>query len=165
MKHLDLTQENKLDLILLLRKSPKGVRVTFTKANGETREMQSTLNPDIISEISGEPVPETETVGFAAEEDKWINQSSLRVFDMDVTEWRSFRWDRLQYASVELDYSTVVEMVATAMDCRIIIGDGDIAFVVDNETDGGKKKIPYAQFDEIVCATLAVAKNKTLETE
>lgn len=54
-------------------------RVIFTKINGEERDMQCTLNMEMIPE---EKQPKT---------GKQYNESVLRVFDVNQQEFRSFR--------------------------------------------------------------------------
>lgn len=54
-------------------------RVIFTKINGEERDMQCTLNMELIPE---EKQPKT---------GKEYNEAVLRVFDVNQQEFRSFR--------------------------------------------------------------------------
>ena len=58
-------------------------RVTFTKKNGDTREMLCTLEmrniPDYMRPVSESAVKD--------------NPEVIRVFDMEKYEWRSFRVD------------------------------------------------------------------------
>lgn len=54
-------------------------RVIFTKINGEERDMQCTLNMEMIPE---EKQPKT---------GKEYNEAVLRVFDVNKQEFRSFR--------------------------------------------------------------------------
>lgn len=83
----------------LLQKGP--VTVTFTKADGTDREMLCTLDPAQLPEV---PVPAGPVDGVVKEhkERKKPDEHSLRVFDLDKKEWRSFRFDRLQKVSTEI---------------------------------------------------------------
>jgi hypothetical protein len=66
------------------------VRVVFTKKDGTEREMLATLHDGSIPE---EAKPKTEG-GTTYSED------ALRVFDVEVQEWRSFRWDSIKQFGV-----------------------------------------------------------------
>lgn len=62
--------------------------VTFIKVNGDTRVMRCTLNPSVIpvSEYSEDKLKEdTETQG--------ASKDVIRVYDLEVMGWRSFRVD------------------------------------------------------------------------
>lgn len=62
------------------------VRVTFTKKDGSERVMSCTLvESRIPSDKSPKSTDEGETTSTAA--------SACRVFDTEIGEWRSFRWD------------------------------------------------------------------------
>lgn len=60
------------------------VQLEFIKADGQLRVMTCTLKPDLIIQ---EPTPKT-----AIKQ----NDEVIRVFDLDLKEWRSFRIDRLK---------------------------------------------------------------------
>lgn len=77
------------------------VTVTFTKADGTDREMRCTLDPEQLPEV---PVAAGPVDGIVkeAKERKKPDEHSLRVFDLDKKEWRSFRFDRLQKVSTEI---------------------------------------------------------------
>jgi hypothetical protein len=66
-----------------LRTNQQGVLVTFTKKDGSERKMQCTL---VEGNIPADKRPKTETASQTA-------GSAVRVFDTEVSEWRSFRWD------------------------------------------------------------------------
>ncbi len=87
----------------LLQKGP--VTVTFTKADGTDREMLCTLNPEQLPAV---PVTTGPVDGIVKEhkERKKPDEHSLRVFDLDKKEWRSFRFDRLQKVSTEILFGT-----------------------------------------------------------
>lgn len=57
------------------------VSITFTKANGETRQL--TTNPKHIGEILGTGNPTTDPEVF-------------RIMDVKLNQWRSFRAERVQ---------------------------------------------------------------------
>jgi hypothetical protein len=78
------------------------VTVTFTKADGTDREMRCTLNPEQLP-----LVPVTGPVDGIVKESKQRKQPdehSLRVFDLEKGEWRSFRFDRLKKVTAELSF-------------------------------------------------------------
>jgi len=80
------------------------VTVTFTKADGTDREMRCTLNPDKLPAV---PVPTGPVDGIVkeAKERKKPDEHSLRVFDLEKKEWRSFRFDRLRKVSTEIVFA------------------------------------------------------------
>jgi hypothetical protein len=64
------------------------VNLSFTKVkDGEVREMKATLLQDMIPE---EKMPKTD-----ANANTEKNQLAVRVFDLDLEDWRSFRVDSL----------------------------------------------------------------------
>lgn len=65
------------------------VSITFTKANGETRQL--TTNPQHIGEILGTGNPTTDPAVF-------------RIMDVKLNQWRSFRAERVQ--SIKANGST-----------------------------------------------------------
>lgn len=62
------------------------VEVTFTKKDGTERVMNCTLQEDYL--------PETTGSGRTA------NSDALAVFDTEVEDWRSFRWDSIKAVKV-----------------------------------------------------------------
>ena len=80
------------------------VTVTFTKADGTDREMRCTLDPEQLPEV---PVTAGPVDGIVkeAKERKKPDEHSLRVFDLDKKEWRSFRFDRLQKVSADIVFA------------------------------------------------------------
>ena len=62
------------------------IEVTFTKKDGTERVMNCTLHEDYL--------PETTGSGKAA------NPYLLSVFDTEVEDWRSFRWDSVKSIKV-----------------------------------------------------------------
>jgi hypothetical protein len=71
-----------------------GLCVTFTKKDGSERKMQCTL---IESKIPADKRPK----GTSESENTSTVGSAVRVFDTEVGEWRSFRWDSV--TKVEFD--------------------------------------------------------------
>ena len=71
--------------IKMIKELQSGTRVvTFTKVNGEQREMTCTLDPNIIPdpiEIKADKSPKT------------VNEEVLPVWDTTAKGWRSFRID------------------------------------------------------------------------
>jgi len=68
------------------------VCVTFVKADGTTRDMRCTLN---VSRMPLQPIREsTESA----------DSETQRVFDLDLQQWRSFRYDRLRKVTAELNF-------------------------------------------------------------
>jgi hypothetical protein len=59
--------------------------VVFTKANGERREMRCTLNETFMP---AREIDETNTT-------RKVNEDVQRVWDIDKSAWRSFRWDSI----------------------------------------------------------------------
>lgn len=75
-------EDTSIELSELLRIHPEGVQVTFTKADGTERQMVCTLNPELIPE---DKIPKGERTITSTE--------TLRVFELGLNEWRSFRMD------------------------------------------------------------------------
>ena len=89
----------------LLQKST--ITVTFTKADGTNREMLCTLNWDVIPTDKAPKETFTTPIDGIVTESKQRKESdphSLRVFDVDKQEWRSFRFDRLLKITAELTF-------------------------------------------------------------
>jgi hypothetical protein len=84
----------------LLYKS--SITVTFVKADGTDREMLCTLDPEHLP-----PAPTGPVDGIIKESKKPRKEPdphSLRVFDVEKQEWRSFRFDRLKKITAELKF-------------------------------------------------------------
>ena len=87
----------------LLQKSE--ITVTFVKADGTDREMLCTLNWDFIPSAAITLVlPVDGIVKESKKPRKDPDPHSLRVFDMEKQEWRSFRFDRLKKITAELKF-------------------------------------------------------------
>jgi hypothetical protein len=80
------------------------VTVTFIKADGTEREMRCTLNPE---KLPPAPVATGSVDGIVREskERKKPDEHSLRVFDTDLQQWRSFRFDRLKRVTASLEFN------------------------------------------------------------
>jgi len=65
------------------------VEVTFTKKDGTERVMNCTLQEDYL--------PETTGAGRAG------NSDALAVFDTEIEDWRSFRWDSIKAVKVVVE--------------------------------------------------------------
>ena len=90
----------------LLQKST--IKVTFVKADGTDREMLCTLNWDHIpTDKAPKETPTTPIDGIVKESKKPRKEPdphSLRVFDLEKQERRSFRFDRLKKITAELKF-------------------------------------------------------------
>lgn len=74
------------EIVNTLRESV--VDLSFTKVkDGEVRQMKATLVSD---KIPTDKMPKTD-----ANENLKKNQTAVRVFDLDLNDWRSFRVDSL----------------------------------------------------------------------
>jgi len=76
------------------------ITVTFTKADGTDREMLCTLD---VAKLPPAAAP-VDGIVKEAKERKKPDEHSLRVFDLDKNEWRSFRFDRLKKVTAELSF-------------------------------------------------------------
>ena len=85
------------------------ITVDFVKADGTERSMRCTLDS---GRIPAKPAPAA-IVGSSVTNPDWLAESkkprkqpdphSVRVFDTEKNEWRSFRFDRLQKITAQLD--------------------------------------------------------------
>jgi hypothetical protein len=98
----------------LLQQQP--ITVTFTKADGTDRAMRCTLNWELIPEkppmavishsasivgrVDGLATESTKPRHVAKEPDPAV----IKVWDLDVGAWRSFRMDRLKKITAELSF-------------------------------------------------------------
>ena len=76
------------------------ITVEFTKADGTLREMHCTLQPDKLP--PGTPLGSIDGIINEDKTRKPAEADSIRVFDTDKQEWRSFRFDRLKKVGLEL---------------------------------------------------------------
>ena len=79
------------------------ITVQFTKADGTVRDMQCTLNPEQLPDIVTTG-PVDGIVTESAKPRKAPDPHSLRVFDVEKQEWRSFRFDRVKKVTAELNF-------------------------------------------------------------
>ena len=84
------------------------VTVTFTKADGSDRDMLCTLDHSRIPVSIAKPVSTTSPVDGIVRESrkprKEPDPHSIRVFDVEKQEWRSFRFERLKKVTAVLDF-------------------------------------------------------------
>ena len=93
---------------LLLQKT--AARIDFVKSDGTVRQMRCTLDHDQIPVSTAKPIksPASTTVAESVESTKPRKPPSddtLRVYDLDKQEWRSFRFDRLQNITVDVNFA------------------------------------------------------------
>ena len=79
--------------------------VSFVKADGTQREMKCTLNWEKIPQDKHPGQPSVDGIVKESRQRKEPDPHSLRVFDVEKQEWRSFRFDRLQKVTAELNFN------------------------------------------------------------
>ena len=62
------------------------VEIVFTKKDGTERTMHCTLQEDYLPELQTESL---------SDKDK-LKKDAIAVFDVEVENWRSFRWDSIK---------------------------------------------------------------------
>lgn len=86
----------------------KGViTVTFVKADGTIRDMKCTLDGAWIptdKQPKGQTEQSIDGIVRESRQRREPDEHSLRVFDVDKQEWRSFRFERLQKITAELNF-------------------------------------------------------------
>jgi hypothetical protein len=90
----------------LLQQGP--VEVQFVKSDGDLRVMKCTLSHTLIPESPVKAVLAGPVDGIVPESRKPRKEPdvhSVRVYDLDIGEWRSFRFDRLRSVTVTLSFS------------------------------------------------------------
>jgi hypothetical protein len=83
------------------------VEVEFVKSDGTLRVMRCTLNPEQFPVVPTN-VPAGPVDGIVLESRKPRKEPdvhSIRVYDLDLGEWRSFRFDRLRSVTVSLSFA------------------------------------------------------------
>jgi len=81
------------------------INVTFTKADGTDRDMLCTLDHSRIPVSIAKPVQSVDgIVRESRKPRKEPDPHSIRVFDLQKQEWRSFRFDRLRKVTATLDF-------------------------------------------------------------
>ena len=80
------------------------ITVTFVKADGVVRDMNCTLDwEQIPADKQPQDVPVEKLL--ETKKRKEPDEHSLRVFDLEKQEWRSFRFDRLQKITAEIGFT------------------------------------------------------------
>ena len=79
------------------------VTVSFTKADGTERDMLCTLDWDKIPKEK-QPIQQGSGVIQEGKQRKQPDEHSLRVFDLEKNEWRSFRFDRLRKVTASIGF-------------------------------------------------------------
>jgi hypothetical protein len=90
----------------LLQKS--SITVTFVKADGTVREMLCTLDSSRIPAMPDVTILSNSTANVdglveSKKPRKQPDPHSIRVYDLEKAEWRSFRFDRLQKITAEIN--------------------------------------------------------------
>ena len=81
------------------------INVTFVKADGTDREMLCTLDHSRIPVSIAKSVQSVDgIVRESRKPRKEPDPHSIRVFDLEKQEWRSFRFDRLRKVTATLDF-------------------------------------------------------------
>jgi hypothetical protein len=85
------------------------ITVTFVKADGTVREMLCTLDSSRIPAMPDVTILSNSTANIddlveSKKPRKQPDPHSIRVFDLDKMEWRSFRFDRLKKVTAELSF-------------------------------------------------------------
>lgn len=82
------------------------VTVTFTKKDGEERVMECTTNSDLIPPAPIVEAHQTNTdnpIDFPKpKKEKKVNEDVCSVYALDVSGWRSFRWDSLSSVTIKI---------------------------------------------------------------
>ena len=81
------------------------VTVTFTKADGTDRDMLCTLDHSRIPVTVAKPAQSVDgIVRESRKPRKAPDPHSIRVFDLEKSEWRSFRFERLKKVTATLNF-------------------------------------------------------------
>lgn len=81
----------------------QAITVTFVKSDGTVRDMLCTLD---LRKIPQDKIPNSDVpVEHLLTEPKRTNEHSLRVFDLEKGEWRSFRFERVQKISAVIQFT------------------------------------------------------------
>ena len=90
------------------------VTVKFVKSDGTIRDMRCTLDPSRIppappkivsDEIQGSSTANPDGLTENKKPRKEPDPVTQRVYDLDVSAWRSFRYDRLQKITAEINFA------------------------------------------------------------
>jgi hypothetical protein len=85
------------------------ITVTFVKADGTVREMLCTLDSSRIPAMPDVTILSNSTANVdglveSKKPRKQPDPHSIRVYDLEKAEWRSFRFDRLKKITAELKF-------------------------------------------------------------
>lgn len=64
--------------------------INFTKVNGESRDMNCTLQEEMLPKIEDDGMQQA-----GLNPKKQVNENTVAVWDLDINAWRSFRLDSL----------------------------------------------------------------------
>jgi hypothetical protein len=81
----------------------QAVTVTFTKKDGTERVMNCTLDPSVIPPIEIKEAKE-------GAKPRRESETSIRVFDTDIKEWRSFTTKSIKHLSVVFERQTETQI-------------------------------------------------------
>lgn len=86
------------------------ITVDFVKADGTERSMRCTLDSNRIPPVPAGTIFKSSTanpdgLSESRKPRKAPDPHSVRVFDTEKNEWRSFRFDRLKKITAELDFA------------------------------------------------------------
>lgn len=73
------------------------VKITFTKKDGEKREMRCTLNEELMRKNATPDLYEVKGAGRKSSDD------AQPVFDLDKLAWRSFRFDSVEQIKFNIE--------------------------------------------------------------
>lgn len=73
------------------------VIIEFTKVNGDYRKMTCTLNESVVPKAEKEDPLSQKKV-------RAINPEVCVVYDVNANGWRSFRWDNVVNAEIDLPF-------------------------------------------------------------
>ena len=85
------------------------ITVTFVKADGTVRDMRCTLDQDLIPpQPPRAEKPAQNTVDGIVRESQKVTKPeeshTQKVFDLDASAWRSFRYDRLKKVTATMSF-------------------------------------------------------------
>ena len=81
------------------------VKIEFVKADGTVREMRCTLDfARIPDDKLPKPTSPVDGIVKESKQRKQPDEHSIRVFDVEKQEWRSFRFDRLKKVTATLNF-------------------------------------------------------------
>ena len=94
----------KVDRELLYKELVKGVvTVTFIKANGDTRQMPCSLQPEYLDSLGKSSDEASQT----------FETNAIAVWALESEGWRSFRWDSVLFYSVQSTLETITIPLVT----------------------------------------------------